>query len=72
MGIIEWIDSLEIDQQEVINILGSLICLSNDRVYHRRAAQMLTVTAITEREAVVLKLIINEELLSYKQAMDET
>ena len=70
MGIIEWIDSPEIDQQEVINILGSLICLSNDRVYHRRAARMLTATAITEREAVVLKL--NEELLSYKQAMDET
>ena len=54
----------------MINILGSLICLSNNRVYHRRAARMLTSTAITEREAVVLKL--NEELVSFQQAMDET
>ena len=54
----------------MINILGSLICLSNNRVYHRRAARMLTSTAIIEREAVVLKL--NEELVSFQQAMDET
>ena len=39
----------------------------NQRVYHRRAARMLT---ITEREVIISKL--NEELVAYEEAMDET
>ena len=69
-GIVGWIDSLEIDHQELINVLGTLICLSNERVYHRRAARMLTTNTITEREVIISKL--NEELVAYEGAMDET
>ena len=69
-GIIGWMDSLGIDHHELLSVLGSLICLSDDRVYHRRVARMLTTVAITEREAIILKL--NEELLLYQGDMDET
>ena len=53
-----------------INVLGTLVCLSNERVYHRRAARMLTTNTITEREVIISKL--NEELVAHKEAMDET